>query len=425
MSVVKFATSNSNDLNGNLNVKVQSDWNTVDESLDSFIKNKPTSLPANGGNADTVDGKHATDFAPSGYGLGGASQAVTGDWNDYIKTGFYYGSNMLNQPPTPAGTNTTWFVISIKFGDDRWCTQVAFNAQTINFNYIRKKVNNTWNQWIKINDNGNADTVDGKHITDLIQKNGVIHNAIANNIRTSGEYYIQEGTGFPENPIGRCYGWLKVEEGYNANYVKQTYSNINGIPFLYQRFLVNNIWNDWIKIGGNNSEIVNRNLLASSFNSGGFNKILENTHCGFGLILNKTLKSKSLFTGLKLKINQYYTVSFVAWTSGGNQGMIFDLYPDTLPEKIFKITNIPKIYTFTCISNSSDMLNCALRFFTVQHTYVADVYITDIKLEEGQDRTSYSLPPEDMYKTGTVKTLNASFISNNDISNDEILMIYE
>lgn len=35
---------------------VQSDWNESDTGSDAFIKNKPTSLPANGGNADTVGG---------------------------------------------------------------------------------------------------------------------------------------------------------------------------------------------------------------------------------------------------------------------------------------------------------------------------------------------------------------------------------
>ena len=35
---------------------VQSDWNISDMSSDAFIKNKPTSLPANGGNAETVNG---------------------------------------------------------------------------------------------------------------------------------------------------------------------------------------------------------------------------------------------------------------------------------------------------------------------------------------------------------------------------------
>lgn len=47
---------------------VQSDWNVTDTSSDAFIKNKPTiptALPANGGNADTVDNKHADDFVQS------------------------------------------------------------------------------------------------------------------------------------------------------------------------------------------------------------------------------------------------------------------------------------------------------------------------------------------------------------------------
>lgn len=40
----------------NAEANVQSDWNESDTGSDAFIKNKPTSLPANGGNADTVGG---------------------------------------------------------------------------------------------------------------------------------------------------------------------------------------------------------------------------------------------------------------------------------------------------------------------------------------------------------------------------------
>lgn len=50
-------------------------WNGVIDKPSTFpssahthtkeqISNFPTSLPANGGNADTLDGKHASDFAP-------------------------------------------------------------------------------------------------------------------------------------------------------------------------------------------------------------------------------------------------------------------------------------------------------------------------------------------------------------------------
>lgn len=40
----------------NAEANVQSDWNESNEESDAFIKNKPASLPANGGNADTVGG---------------------------------------------------------------------------------------------------------------------------------------------------------------------------------------------------------------------------------------------------------------------------------------------------------------------------------------------------------------------------------
>lgn len=40
----------------------QADWNETNSNAGAYIKNKPTSLPADGGNADTLDGKHAMDF---------------------------------------------------------------------------------------------------------------------------------------------------------------------------------------------------------------------------------------------------------------------------------------------------------------------------------------------------------------------------
>ena len=40
----------------NAEANVQSDWNETSTSSDAYIKNKPTSLPADGGDADTVNG---------------------------------------------------------------------------------------------------------------------------------------------------------------------------------------------------------------------------------------------------------------------------------------------------------------------------------------------------------------------------------
>ena len=46
-----------------INTKLDAKANTLHTHTKSQITDFPTSLPANGGNADTVDGKHASDFA--------------------------------------------------------------------------------------------------------------------------------------------------------------------------------------------------------------------------------------------------------------------------------------------------------------------------------------------------------------------------
>lgn len=49
----------------NAEANVQSDWNESDTGSDAFIKNKPTSMPANGGNAATVGGHTVETDVPA------------------------------------------------------------------------------------------------------------------------------------------------------------------------------------------------------------------------------------------------------------------------------------------------------------------------------------------------------------------------
>ncbi|RGY95374.1 hypothetical protein [Clostridium sp. AM58-1XD] len=46
-------------------VNVQADWNITDTASDAFIKNKPSSLPADGGNSTTVNGHTVQTDVPS------------------------------------------------------------------------------------------------------------------------------------------------------------------------------------------------------------------------------------------------------------------------------------------------------------------------------------------------------------------------
>lgn len=59
LSTNDYTTSDKNKLSGiaeGAEANVQSDWNESTSTSDAFIKNKPTSLPADGGNADTIGG---------------------------------------------------------------------------------------------------------------------------------------------------------------------------------------------------------------------------------------------------------------------------------------------------------------------------------------------------------------------------------
>ena len=49
----------------NAEANVQADWNESDTGSDAFIKNKPTSMPANGGNAATVGGHTVETNVPA------------------------------------------------------------------------------------------------------------------------------------------------------------------------------------------------------------------------------------------------------------------------------------------------------------------------------------------------------------------------
>lgn len=49
----------------NAEANVQADWTVTDTGSDSYIKNKPTSMPADGGNADTVGGHTVAVNVPS------------------------------------------------------------------------------------------------------------------------------------------------------------------------------------------------------------------------------------------------------------------------------------------------------------------------------------------------------------------------
>lgn len=81
--------------------------------------------------------------APAGYGLGTAATLATGDWNNYLTTGFFRGAYLANSPPSTA----QYFVMVMRH-DDNYVTQEAWSfAGTVGLKYFRTKASGVWSAW--------------------------------------------------------------------------------------------------------------------------------------------------------------------------------------------------------------------------------------------------------------------------------------
>lgn len=111
----------------------------------------PTTLPADGGNADTLDGKHASDFADNIY----KGYPERGDCNNATAQGVYTLSNNSTNAP---GSGFYMLTVDVA-GDGAWIVQTAFSVSLKSEAYRRMKVNGVWGEWYNIADGGNAASV--------------------------------------------------------------------------------------------------------------------------------------------------------------------------------------------------------------------------------------------------------------------------
>lgn len=125
LSTNDYTTTEKNKLSGiasGAEVNVQSDWNISDSGSDAYIKNKPTSMPANGGTAKTI-----SDTLP--ISKGGTGKTTAQDAFDTLVNGIAIGS----ENPT-------------LMDDDYWISQYANgNDQMVNQKvYRRRKLSHLW-----------------------------------------------------------------------------------------------------------------------------------------------------------------------------------------------------------------------------------------------------------------------------------------
>ena len=130
----------------------------------------PTTLPANGGNSDTLDGKHANDFSQiisfgntptdTKTAIGIQYKTTTywcSAWTDY-PTGLQDGQGMI------IAVNYKNYGTSVGV-DNIWCRQIFISPHLNTTIYQRSLSGTDIGGWINIADGGNAATVGGKTIT--------------------------------------------------------------------------------------------------------------------------------------------------------------------------------------------------------------------------------------------------------------------
>jgi hypothetical protein len=118
------------------------------------ITDFPTSMPANGGNADTVGGKNPSDFAPSGYGGEGEELKILSnpDLNSLVTSGNYLVKASTNSPPNI--TPTAWAFVSVisskPSGGSKTRILQYYLFDSENKIYFRQKYGDTWGNWTQI-----------------------------------------------------------------------------------------------------------------------------------------------------------------------------------------------------------------------------------------------------------------------------------
>ena len=197
----------------------------------------PTTLPANGGNADTLDGLHATDFI-----TGETAQQLT-TIDDCITAGAYAVSTVYTTDlPTEFGT---WGIMDVRvYGLGIF--QVIYFTGTKNIIH-RSKITNQieWTPWKRINEGGNADTVGGKVPEKIFYDNGL--SIDLNGATQSGCYATSPDT--LNVPFSTW--WLVDTMNFNNNQfiVQKAHALGNTADTVsYIRNYANNVWSDWKEI---------------------------------------------------------------------------------------------------------------------------------------------------------------------------------
>ena len=251
----------------------------------------PTSLPANGGNADTLDEKHYFDFVNYLGEITDVNNILNNPkYSDYSYEGII-SSDVAASIGLPSDTDTEWdikcfrategsgFQIAVPIyyssGEPPKSPKYRIAVKV----HILGSYGISWGDWNNFSDGGNADTVDGKHASDFTQIINLgntstdTKSAIGILYKTT-TYWCSAWTDYPTGLKDGQGMMIAVHykgsgtTGADNIWCRQIFISPHPNTKIYQRILSNAVVGDWTNIadGGNaatvNGYTVNANVPA-------------------------------------------------------------------------------------------------------------------------------------------------------------------
>ena len=222
----------------------------------------PTKLPANGGNADTVDGKHASDFSQI-ISFGNASADTKTAIGIQGKTTTYWCSSWTDYPATLLDGQGV--IIAVNYmgsgttgTDNIWCRQIYITPH--NSKIYQRLINQTTvGEWVSISDLG-------YHFADRTQ----ITAGDLNTITTQGQFVVTSATAadtLANQP------W--TTSGYYLDVYRRSTDVITQIALRWDgkialRSLNGTTWSNWRDIadGGNAATVGGRSITVTDVDPG-------------------------------------------------------------------------------------------------------------------------------------------------------------
>ena len=257
----------------------------------SQITDFPTSLPANGGNADTI----------AGIGIDGIQTKQTGmssytDWNDIVEPGFH---KLMERGTENSPDNSDWFFPIVFACSSSGITQLAA-AYRYDWIYMRHK---------KTLENGTIGWTEWRKIGGVFEQTVKTDGTDLNTLHGSTELYNLQGD-FTNGPDGvGSWGSLLSLYGTGSRKTIQVYFPDTGNGAYTRRCTGNGSnWNEWVNIGDSgNAKSVNKKTKNFTVQTGSWFRLARNNKDSCGGVFVLTVGSGSSSSTTVFSASQQYS----------------------------------------------------------------------------------------------------------------------